>query len=54
MRTLVGTIITAAVLAAGGAFGFTVDDKLPAGNVIVEGIDGDLVRLKKDLRAVSP
>ena len=50
MRTLGGTIITAAVLAAGSAFGFTVDDKLPAGNVIVDGIDGDLVLLKKDLR----
>ena len=30
--------------------GITVDDKLPAGNVIVDGIDGDVVRVRQDLR----
>ena len=27
-----------------------VDDKFPAGNVIVEGIDGDTVKLRQDMR----
>ena len=50
MRILCGTIFAAVVVAAGSAFGFTVDNKLPAGKVIVDGIDGEVVRLKKDLR----
>ena len=29
---------------------FTVDAELPAGNAIIEKIDGDTVRLKQDLR----
>ena len=33
---------------AGGAV--TVDANLPAGNVVVEGISGDTVRLRQDLR----
>ena len=31
------------------AFGVTVDDKLPAGNVIVDGIEGDTVLVRQDL-----
>jgi len=30
--------------------GFTVDAKMPAGNIIVESVDGDVVRVKKDMR----
>jgi len=39
-------------LAAVGAelHGFTVDAKMPAGNIVVESIDGDVVKLRKDLR----
>ena len=32
------------------ADGFTVDDEIPAGNVIVDGIEGDAVRVRPDLR----
>ena len=38
----------AACVCAGGAV--TVDANLPAGNVVVEGISGDTVRLRQDLR----
>ena len=31
-------------------FAFEVDDKLPAGNVVVEGVEGETVRVKPDLR----
>ena len=31
----------------------TVDANLPAGNVVVEGISGDTVRLRQDLRDTS-
>ena len=40
--------------AAGVAYdrrrGIAVDDKVPAGNVVVEGIDGDTVKLRQDMR----
>ena len=48
IRPLVTVLMAAASL--GVAKGFTVDADMPAGNVIVEKIDGDLVELKKDMR----
>ena len=30
--------------------GIAVDGKVPAGNVVVEGIDGDTVKLRQDMR----
>ncbi len=46
--SFLGGVLTLACAAV--AAPFTVDDKVPAGNVVVEGIDGDVVRLKPDLR----
>ena len=45
-------IVLCFVLAAVGAelHGFTVDAEMPAGNIVVESIDGDVVKLRKDLR----
>ncbi len=47
--------VSAAALAAwsaacGTAFAFTVDAELPAGNVVVNSIDGDRVSVRQDLR----
>ena len=45
-----------AALGALGASGFAeiaVDDKLPAGNIVVEKVEGDVVRLHQDLRDSS-
>ena len=42
--------VFAVAVSCGVAHGFTVDADMPAGNVIVEKIDGDLVELKKDMR----
>lgn len=33
--------------------GFTVDTNLPAGNAVIDGIDGDRVKLHQDLRDSS-
>ena len=44
------TIALAAFATALSAYAFTVDSNMPAGKVIVDGIDGEEVRLKKDLR----
>lgn len=44
------TIALAAFAAALSAYAFTVDSNIPAGNVIVDGIDGDVVKVRKDLR----
>ena len=40
----------AAVMTTIGAHGFTVDADLPAGNIIVDGIVGDTVKVRQDLR----
>ena len=48
IRPLIAVLAIAASF--GVANGFTVDADMPAGNVIVEKIDGDLVELKKDMR----
>ena len=43
-------VLPCACLWAYAAGGFTVDGDLPAGNVIVEGIKGDVVKQRQDLR----
>ena len=43
-------VLPCACLWAYAAGGFTVDGDLPAGNVIVDGIKGDVVKLRQDLR----
>ena len=43
-------VLPCACLWAFAAQGFTVDGDLPAGNVIVDGIKGDVVKLRQDLR----
>jgi len=43
-------VLPCACLWACAAGGFTVDGDLPAGNVIVEGIKGDVVKQRQDLR----
>jgi hypothetical protein len=45
-----GVAALAAVLTAFEAYGFTVDAGLPAGNVVVDGISGDTVKVHQDLR----
>ena len=45
---IVGLAAVAACFSASGAV--TVDANLPAGNVVVEGISDDTVRLRQDLR----
>ena len=42
-------IVALGVLGANGFAGITVDGKLPAGNVIVDGIEGDTVYVRQDL-----
>ena len=41
------------VLPAQGQVGLVVDGKVPAGNVLVEKVEGDVVRLRQDLRDSS-
>ena len=48
-----GAVLLSVLLAAGRACGISVDAGLPAGNVIVEEIAGDTVRLRQDLRGSS-
>ena len=45
-------IVLGLALAAAGAesHGFTVDAEMPAGNIIVEGIEGDVVHVRQDIR----
>ena len=47
---MVSAALVAMVLACGTASAFTVDAELPAGNAIVNAIDGDMVSLRQDLR----
>ena len=47
---LFGAAMLAAVMVSIDAHGFTVDADLPAGNIVVDGIDGDTVNLHQDLR----
>ena len=42
--------VLACALACGTASAFTVDAELPAGNAIVNAIDGDTVSIRQDLR----
>ena len=49
-KRLLGAAMLVAALAAADVCGFTVDTDLPAGNIIVEGIDGDTVKVRQDLR----
>ena len=42
-------IVALGVLGANGFAGITVDGKLPAGNVIVDGVEGDTVYVRQDL-----
>ena len=46
-------VVALGALGASAFAGIAVDDKLPAGNVIVEKIEGDVVRLHQDLRDSS-
>ena len=46
-------IVALGALGASAFAEIAVDDKLPAGNVIVEKIEGDVVRLHQDLRDSS-
>ena len=43
-------VLPCVALWACSAQGFTVDGDLPAGNIIVDGIDGDTVKVRQDLR----
>ena len=43
-KRLLGAAMLVAALAAADVCGFTVDADLPAGNIIVEGVDGDIVK----------
>ncbi len=49
-KRLFGAAMLAAALAAVDAHGLTVDADLPAGNIVVDGIDGDTVKVHQDLR----
>ena len=52
---VVGVAFCHAVFAmAGTAHAFTVDADLPAGNIVVDGIDGDTVNVHPDLRDSGP
>ena len=48
--TVKNTIALAAFATALSAYAFTVDSNMPAGNAIVDGIDGDVVKVRQDLR----
>ena len=47
MKIVVAAVVACAAACAGSV---AVDANLPAGNVVVEGISGDTVRLRQDLR----
>ena len=47
---MVRCALSCVALWACAANGFTVDGELPAGNVIVDGVKGDVVKLRQDLR----
>ncbi len=49
-KSLFGAVMLAAALVSINAHGFTVDADLPAGNIVVDGIDGDTVKVHQDLR----
>jgi len=49
-KRLFGAAMLAAVMVNINAHGFTVDADLPAGNIIVDGIVGDTVKVRQDLR----
>ena len=43
-------VVALGALGASGFAGIAVDDKLPAGNIIVDGIEGDVVKVRQDQR----
>ena len=43
-------VLLAAVASCGAACAFTVDAELPAGNIIVNSVEGDSVSVRQDLR----
>ena len=45
-----GALLTVLIAAEAAYGGIVVDGNLPAGNVIVDGIEGDVVKLRQDLR----
>ena len=49
-KRLFGAVMLGAVMTAVGAHGFIVDADLPAGNIVVDGIDGNTVKVHQDLR----
>ena len=49
-KRLFGAAMVAAALVSINAHGFTVDADLPAGNIVVDGIDGNTVKVHQDLR----
>lgn len=46
-KSLFGAVMLAAALVSINAHGFTVDADLPAGNIVVDGIDGDTVKVRR-------
>ena len=52
MKTTYHTLLTALCLAASvhAARAFTIDCDIPAGNVIVDSIEGDVAKVRQDLR----
>ena len=48
IKPLVAVLVAAASF--GVANGYTVDAEIPAGNIIVKSIEGDVVKLKQDFR----
>ena len=46
-------VVALGALGASAFAGIAVDDKLPAGNVIVEKIEGDVVRLHQERRVLK-
>ncbi|MBR4654774.1 MAG: hypothetical protein IKO72_15570 [Kiritimatiellae bacterium] len=51
--TAVRAILAVACCTTAYAHGLTVDADLPAGNIVVDGIDGDTVKVRQDLRDSS-
>ena len=50
IRVAGAALCSAVFVLAGTARAFTVDAELPAGNIAVDGIEGDVVKLRQDLR----
>ena len=48
IRPLVAVLVAA--VSFGVANGYTVDAEIPAGNIVVKSIEGDVVKLKQDFR----